>query len=150
MFEWIKQNRLASWVTVITTTIVACCFVGLVSFVGLQQSGMSQPPIVQPIFQPENEIPQSTPTSIKLKFDGNGNSVQEFTITSLRVMTLGAGCKGNGNFFVRIINRDTGRRNHIVNERCPYNGMNVVRFQRDGTYLLEVEADGLWIVILWQ
>lgn len=85
------------------------------------------------------------PTPEPLIYEGRGDAVKEFRLVNFRSVKISAQHGGNSNFVIYL--KDTeGNSDLIVNEIGPYNGQNLTKTPYDGTYFLDIVADGRWIV----
>ncbi len=82
-----------------------------------------------------------------ISLSGNGQTATEpFELESdLAVFRMAH--QGNRNFIVYLLDRNGARVGpSLANEIGSFSGSKAIQIPRDGTYLLQVEADGSWTI----
>jgi hypothetical protein len=143
MIQQIKADRKTQ--LMLGGVLLAVCFVACVmcymayAFIGLgaRQAAPPASPASPATAEPE---PKPEP----LKFEGNGDATQKFSVAGIRTMQMVAVHVGERAFIVHVVDLQTGRTDYLINKIGKYEGSVVVKFPSDGDYILEVKAKGGW------
>jgi hypothetical protein len=110
------------------------------------KSSFVAPPKKGPSPETESQSKEEGRSSAGITLTGSGQTATEsFELESgLAVFRLAH--QGNRNFIVYLLDQNGRRVDLLVNEIGSSSGSKAVQIPRDGTYLLQVEADGPWTV----
>lgn len=110
------------------------------------KSSIVAPPKKDVSPEKESQPEEEGRSSAGITLTGSGKTATEpFELESgLAVFRLSH--QGNRNFIVYILDQNGRRVDSLANEIGSFSGSKAVQIPRDGTYLLQVEADGPWTV----
>lgn len=80
------------------------------------------------------------------KFSGKGTSATNRIELPQGVYVVKSLARGDSNFIVKLVNKDDGDYEPIVNEIGNYDGSSTVIIDSAGVYILDVVADGEWTI----
>lgn len=110
------------------------------------ESSFGAPPKEDPSPEKESQPEEGARSSAGITLTGSGQTATEpFELESgLAVFRMTH--QGNRNFIVYLLDQNGRRVDLLVNDIGSSSGSKAVQIPRDGTYLLQVEADGPWTV----
>lgn len=97
---------------------------------------------------PPVAAPPMPPGSVRLQGVGQ-TATQQFALKA-GLATFSLQHNGNRNFIVWLLNDKGERQDLLVNVIGPFSGSKAIQVRADGSYLLDVAADGRWVVSVTQ
>lgn len=95
--------------------------------------------------------PRTNEGSNERSFSGETDSVSPFVELQADTITVDMEHSGQGNFVVRFLDEEgveAGWDSLVANEIGTYSGSTTVEVPDDGTYILDIQADGPWSIVL--
>jgi hypothetical protein len=97
--------------------------------------------------QPE---PEPEPEPETLEFSGTGAQATEQFDLSAGLARFEATHQGESNFWIDLLDVEGNQLDTVVNDIGPVDASQAIQVPEDGTYLLNVEADGSWTIRVQQ
>lgn len=148
-FKTNRRTQLMVGGVLLAVGFVACvmCY-GAYAFIGLGARQAAPPAPASPATAAPSATAaataMATPKPEPLKFQGNSDITQKFSVSGIRTMQMVAVHAGDRGFIVHVVDLQTGKTDYLINKVGRYEGSVIVQFPSDGDYILEVKAAGGW------